>query len=86
MKTWLVVFLLLNGQWVPGAQVKGGGWAPRAYASMAECEKRRRFAVDSVRHVQKRMIPMKWFCATSPDATLAELEKSAPEKSAAQGR
>ena len=77
MKTWLVVFMLINGQWLPGEKVEGGGWAPRAYASKQECEQRRRFAMQSVRHVRQRLIPMKWFCTTNPNASLHELEQNA---------
>ncbi len=76
MKTWLVVFILLNGQWVPGARVEGGGWAPRAYASAEECERRRAFAMRSVEHVRHRMVPMRWFCVADPDVSLKELEEA----------
>ena len=75
MKTWLVVYILLNGAWTPGDQVKPAGWHPRAYASKAICEKRRAFAIEAVKKTAKA--PSRWFCTTNPKASLAELEKAA---------
>ncbi len=75
MKTWLVVYILLGGVWTPGAEVRPGGWAPRAYPSLAECERRRAFAMRAVRGVSET--PSKWFCAPRPDMTLAEMERAA---------
>jgi len=75
MKTWLVVYILLNGVWTPGDEVKPAGWHPRAYATRAECEKRKAFAMKAVKGVSKS--PSKWFCANDPSAPLAELEKAA---------
>ena len=72
MKYWLVVFILLNGQWVHGADVKPAGWSPRAYPSLAVCEARRRFAQAAVKGVSKA--PSRWFCTRRPTASLAELE------------
>ncbi len=31
MKYWLVVYMLLNGVWTPGSEVRPMGWHPRAY-------------------------------------------------------
>ena len=82
MKYWLVVFILLNGQWVHGKDVKPAGWSPRAYPSLAACEERRRFAVEAVKGVAKA--PSKWFCTTRPEASLEELE--AEERERRKGR
>ncbi|WP_038037116.1 hypothetical protein [Thermopetrobacter sp. TC1] len=82
MKYWLVVYILLNGVWTPGAEVKPAGWSPRAYPSLAVCEKRRRFAEKAVKGVAKA--PSKWFCTRTPDAPLSVLE--AEKKARAKGR
>ncbi|HHN67301.1 MAG TPA: hypothetical protein ENK15_04600 [Thermopetrobacter sp.] len=75
MKYWLVVHILLNGVWTPGAQVKPAGWHPRVYPSLAECERRRAFAMKAVKGVSKA--ESKWFCTRTPDAPLAALEEEA---------
>ena len=75
MKYWLVVFILLDGVWTPGAEVKPIGWHPRAYPSREICEKRKAFAMKAVEKTAKA--PSKWFCTTTPDVPLSELEKKA---------
>ena len=35
MKYWLVVFILINGTWVPGEKLEG--WGPVAYENEALC-------------------------------------------------
>ncbi len=82
MKYWLVVFILLNGEWTPGAKVKPMGWHPRAYDSLETCQKRKAFAIEAVRKTAKA--PSRWFCTTRPDAPLEELEREAKGKSSSQ--
>jgi hypothetical protein len=44
---------LINGLWVPGAELSG--WSPRAYATQAECEERRAFAERECRAAALRV-------------------------------
>ena len=78
MKYWLVVYMLLNGVWTPGSEVQPMGWHPRAYPSKEICEKRKAFAMKAVEKTSKT--PSKWFCTTTPDASLEELERQARQE------
>ena len=67
MKTlwWLSVFMLIDGNWVPGDEVELQGWAPRSYESREICDKRRAFAekaIDQARSSRPNMPPTKWVC------------------------
>jgi len=77
MKYWLVVYILLNGVWTPGAEVKPVGWHPRAYSSLAECETRKAFATRAVKKASRAAA--RWFCTLDREASLADLEKAAGE-------
>jgi hypothetical protein len=75
MPWWLNVFFLINGLWVPGAELSG--WAPRAYATQAECEERRAFAERECRAAPLRY-ESRWICSpggplTTPPAGLGEM-------------
>jgi len=37
MKYWLVVYIMINGAWIPGEQLEG--WGPMAYESHERCLK-----------------------------------------------
>ncbi|WP_372620477.1 hypothetical protein [Falsiroseomonas sp.] len=67
MQWWLNVFFLVNGLWVPGYEVSG--WAPRAYASQAECLERRAFAERECQAAPLRF-EARWIC--SPGRPLTE--------------
>ena len=74
MKYWLVIFVLSDGAWVPGAEMPNPGWSPRQYESLEVCKTRRDFAANLVKQIGQT--EAKHFCTQTPEATLAELEKA----------
>ncbi len=74
MKYWLVMFILTDGAWVPGAEIPNAGWGPRAYESLEICQTRRNFAANLVKQIGKS--ETKHFCTKDPKATLAQLEQA----------
>lgn len=74
MKYWLVIYILLEGTWTPGAEVSKGGWSPRAYDTLEICKTRRDFAAKLMKQVGK--VEALHFCTQNPDATLDELKKA----------
>ncbi|GEM_PF-6971411 len=76
MTWWLVLFVLIDGQWVPGADLTPEGWSPRAYDTREECMERRDFAEESLADL-RNVDDSKWFCTRDRDAALSELEAEA---------
>lgn len=37
MKYLLVVYFLIGGEWISGADMEGRGWSPMPYATMEKC-------------------------------------------------
>ncbi len=75
---WLSVFFLVGGQWIPGHQVEPAGWAPRAFATEAECLERKRYAERQCEASPLRYKAI-WFCAAGkPVVELPEEARSSP--------
>ena len=66
MQWWLTVFFLLGNSWVSGDHLEG--WASRAYATEAECETRRAFAVRET-ELHPLDAPAMWICSRQQPAT-----------------
>jgi len=73
---WLVVFFLIKGEWVAGADLDH--WSPRPYETRAECLERKAFAVNARKGI-KRINPTKWFCTKDKDASVETLEAAGDE-------
>lgn len=68
---WLVVFIYLDGAWVPGAELEH--WHPRGYETRAECLERKAFAEEALAGLE-HVEPSKWFCTRDKEASLETLE------------
>lgn len=67
MKYWLVVYIMINGAWVPGEQV--AGWGPVAYESEALCVEskgRAETLQGELRKVNPRAYDKRFACELRP--------------------
>ncbi len=71
---WLVVFILIDGAWVPGAEVTPEGWSPRAYETRAECMDRKAFAERALADLTN-VRETRWYCTQDPDTPMEELAR-----------
>lgn len=68
---WLVVFFLVKGEWVAGADLDH--WSPRPHESRAVCLERKAFAVKARARLDD-VTPTKWFCTRDKTTDLERLE------------
>lgn len=63
MKYWLVVYIMINGAWVPGEELEG--WGPVAYETKAGCLKSKTRAEelqDELQEVNPRAHDKRFVC------------------------
>jgi len=73
---WLIVFLLIDGKWVHGAETDR--WHPRAYQTETICRERKAFAETALIKLEKGH-KAQWFCSKERNATLEELKRAGQE-------